>query len=205
MTEDTLEEEDNEDKKQLVLWYVDWVLPAFAGKLYYGEDIRRYKLLTDKVLINGVEKVNVTIASEAYGLLIWESCEVKWLHQCQYKKKYGKKAAFPKAKEEKDLDGNGIAYYAGKYTDPMGGQLPLGGITDAGITEYTKYVDVVKGWRAGTEIKEFHKYLLNLIREEHQCTEESAEAERAKKNKRKRRPTKAVRAPREKKITRLDE
>ena len=52
-------------------------MPAFAGKTWYGEDIQRYKLITDTVMINDKAKVYVTITSKAFGFTIWESCEVK--------------------------------------------------------------------------------------------------------------------------------
>jgi hypothetical protein len=208
MSEEALEQPKNALRKELLIWYFEDVLPAFAGKHWFGEDIHRYKLMTDTVLVNKVPKVYVTMTSEAFGWTLWESCEVKWERMFLFKKKHGPKAKFPKAKGEKDVDGKGPDYYAGRYTDSMTGQLALKGITDEGIEAFVKYCQQVKQLREADEAngKAMQRYALKIIRAKHGCTEETPEADAAKASKaKKKRPSKAVAESGPKKIARFDE
>ena len=67
-------------QKELFLWYYDVWLPAILPREFWKEDIRHYRLLTDACEIAGKQKVLVTVASEAFGLLMWENCRDKWVN-----------------------------------------------------------------------------------------------------------------------------
>lgn len=84
MTEAQLDKPENAKKKKLVIWYYDRWLPIVAGKHFWGDDIRYYHFPTDKIQITGNtpastgNKVLVTVASEAFGFLVLENCEVRF-------------------------------------------------------------------------------------------------------------------------------
>ena len=90
MTEAQLDAPENAKQKKLVIWYYDRWLPVVAGKQFWGDDIRYYHFPTDKIQITGNtpassgQKVLVTVASEAFGLLVLENCEVRFGNIWEY-------------------------------------------------------------------------------------------------------------------------
>lgn len=198
-----LEKPENSTQKDIFLWYFNDWMPAVAGKQWFGDDIKKYKLLTDLQDVRGTKRVNVTITSEAFGLLMYENCQVKWQRMAQYKAKHGKKARFPKAKDDKDLDGNGIDYYQAKWSDSNMGQVQFGGWAAEAYERFEVLKELVHGLRIEDEKngKAMQNYAKKLIRELHKVDEEAAPE---KKNGRKRKAPKE-RAPVAKKLTREEE
>ena len=74
-------------RKELKAWYVDCYLAAAAGVEFWGPTVRPYKLPTDTYEDNnGDQKVFVTKASEAFGLLQFENSRKRWLAVFVWKK-----------------------------------------------------------------------------------------------------------------------
>jgi hypothetical protein len=80
MNPEELKKDEMAIQKELFLWYYDAWLPAILPREFWREDIRFYRLLTDACEIAGKQKVLVTVASEAFGLLMWENCRNKWVN-----------------------------------------------------------------------------------------------------------------------------
>ena len=69
-----LDKAEHVQQKKLLLWYYDrgW-LPVVAGKHFWRDEIRYFKLLTDTQDVAGKQKVNCTVTSKAFGLLNYEN------------------------------------------------------------------------------------------------------------------------------------
>jgi len=107
-------------ERDLVLWYFDRYLPVVVKKEFFGDNIRFYKRYTDKMNVNGEQKVCVTLRSEAFGLLVMENCVKKWRKIFELKDTEGKKAVIPSK-------GEAALPHKGKWTDPKCGQVKFGG------------------------------------------------------------------------------
>jgi hypothetical protein len=84
-------------KINVLTWYIDHYLPNVAGIEYFRLHIRPFKFMTDLgAIVEGKNKVFVTITSEAFGLLVFENCRNKWLADLEYKKIHGARANVPK-------------------------------------------------------------------------------------------------------------
>lgn len=121
MTPEELALPANLASKNLLIWYYDRYLPAAARKEYWGDDVRYYKLYTDKINLKGKQKVLVTISSEAFGLLQLRNCAKKWKNIFVLKENDAK-AEIPSKKDNPET----IKYKA-EWTDPKIGQVKYGG------------------------------------------------------------------------------
>jgi len=178
MSPDDLAKKENAEQKEIFLWYFDRYLEVAAGKLFFGSDVKYYALPTDKRLILGVEKPHVTVTSESFGFLMYESCVKKWIKIFDYKKLHGKDAMIPKAKDD------GAKEYAAKWSDANSGQIAFGGWSDEAYTQFEAYKTVFIQLRKDDEAngKAIQKYAKKLMREKKGITAESL----AEKKKRKR-------------------
>ena len=121
MTPEELALPANLASKNLLIWYYDRYLPAAARKEYWGDDVRYYKLYTDKINLKGKQKVLVTISSEAFGLLQLRNCAKKWKNIFVLKENDAK-AEIPSKKDNPET----IKCKA-EWTDPKIGQVKYGG------------------------------------------------------------------------------
>jgi len=78
----------NESDKQILLWYQDCYLPVVHGLEYWGPKYRHFCFPTDKVPMSHDKKERIlcTVASEAFGLMVYENCRDKWLNIMKLKK-----------------------------------------------------------------------------------------------------------------------
>ncbi len=159
LTPQNLEKTENAEAKTFLLWYYERYLPVVAGKPYWSEDIKYYQLLTDTQDINGKQKVHVTVTSEAFGLLVWENCYVKWLKIFQLKAE-DEDADIPRGKEE------GAQEFAGKWSDANCGQQKFGGWHEDAYAYFEEVTTFVEDWRKqdGENGKVLQKYFLECLR-----------------------------------------
>ena len=198
MTPDELDDPVNDTFNKVALWYFDRWLPYAAKKEFYNENIRYYKLFTDKMNVNGQQKVCVTITAEAFALLVLENCHTKWQKIFKYKKEHGKKAAIP-------AKGDAAKPYRGKWSEPKQGQVKLGGWNEAALVFMSQMEDKLVAIREedaqNNNIKA--KYYLELMRKKHGITD----AVPFKKGSRKKKKTSTDQPeqPKQKKLKRRDE
>ena len=83
-------------KIAVLTWYLDVWVPNVCLPIWWGPTIRPYKLMTDLTDVEGVQKVQVTKTSEAYGLVQFENSRDKWLEIFKWKKGNGKAKKCPK-------------------------------------------------------------------------------------------------------------
>ena len=109
-----------------------------AGLDFWGESIRPFHLVTDKMKVrgdpSGEKKVLVTVTSEAFGLMLYANGRDKWLADWEYKKG-NKNKRVPMYKK----DDPATHKFANKWSTSRTGQIKGGG-WDAGALEYLKKV-----------------------------------------------------------------
>ena len=72
----------------------EW-LPSVVGCDWWSPQIRPYKFMTDKVEVEGAQKVLVTVTSEAFGLVQCENSRDKWIENFKHKEANGRKSTVP--------------------------------------------------------------------------------------------------------------
>jgi len=197
-----LEKPEREVQRDLLLWYYDRWLPVAAGKHWWRDEIRFFKLLTDTQDVAGEQKVNCTITSEAFGFLSYENYYQCWQRQMKHKEQHGPDAPLPKSKTDEDEDGNKIEHYATKWSNSSTGQVKYGGWDEAACTAFDAHIAWVKNFREAevTNGKPLQKYALKLIQEKNKKKFDKASGKNNKRKKKKSPPS--SKKPR---MTRLDE
>ena len=194
---------DDEDLKELTKEIVQYLPNKELDIKWWRDDIRHYNLVTDTQPVAGVEKVNVTITSEAFGFLSYENYHDSWKKQMKYKEKYGPDALLPKSKKDIDEDGKDISYYKSKWSNSTTGQVKYGGWEDAAYQAFEVHKNWVKMWRENEEKngKPLQKYALKLIQEKNKKKIAKAK-ESGRKRGQKKQPTPQ---PNKAKMARIDE
>jgi hypothetical protein len=181
-----LEDPNYEAKLELLIWYVDVLLPAMVGHDQYGPNIRRFSMIVDKVTINNKKKPRVTVKSEAFGWVTWENCYDKWLN------------IIPKKNDDSDWvapaydkeDTSTHKWHVTKWSDQRSGQVPGGGWAPGAFTTLNARVKTILEFRRADHAAEpkwkMCKFALTQIRKKHKITEA------AHSNKRKRKKTPAA-------------
>jgi hypothetical protein len=196
----TLNEPKYKKAKELLLWYYDEWLPAILPREFWREDIRHYKLLTDTVEIAGKQKVLVTVASEAFGLLMWENCHDKWVNYFELKDKDGDKAPVPTGKHPE------AHKHQAKWSDGNSGQVKYGGWKDEAYDFFEKLKGQLKEWRKVEEEngKPAQKFAFDLMRSTHKKTGKTP-ADDKKTTRKKKKTSPVVVEPKRRKLTVEDE
>ena len=191
-----IDKPENADARTFLLWYYERYLPVVAGKPYWSDDIKYYKLPTDTQDIGGKQKVHVTVTSEAFGLLVWENCFAKW------KKIFDLKADDEEAEVPRGNTDN-AKDYTGKWSDANCGQQKFGGWHQDAYDYFEKMITFVEDWRKKDEEndKVLQKYWLKAMRTKKGIT--AAEPGGKRKRKAKKAPAAAPGAT--KKLKRRDE
>jgi hypothetical protein len=200
MSVDALNQPKHKTEKALFLWYYDEWLPAILPREFWRDDIRHYKLLTDTLEIAGKQKVLVTVASEAFGLLMWENCHDKWINYFEYKHKNGEKAPVPNGKHPD------AHKHQAKWSDGNSGQVKYGGWKDDAYDFFEKLKQDIKEWR---KIEEEHgkpaqKFAFDLMRATHK-KKGATPADDKKKPSRKKKTSPLIVEPKRRKLTVDDE
>ena len=195
MSPDELEKDDNKHMKDLCLWYFDRFLPVVAKKEFYGEDVHYYKHYMEKLNVNGVQKVAVTITCEAFGLTILQNCHKKWTNIFTLKKN-DPKAKIPAKKEDANYSN-----YQAEWSDGKCGKIKFGGWKEGALefmSEIEEKLVSIRTADAADDNKKA-KYYMGVMRKEHNVDEPGPAAK-------KRRGKQALPvAPKQKKLKRRDE
>lgn len=161
----------------MLLWWVDDYLGMFIGPTYWGPKIRHYKMLTDATYVShlNVQKVCVTITSEAFARLMYVNCRDKWINTFEYKKKNGEKAVIPNTKVDKET-----VKYQGKWSDTMTGRVKGAGWNPACKKVFNAYISDISDTRSKDEAEGWikHKLARNLVRERYNITEDAPSKKR---------------------------
>lgn len=165
--------------KELLLWYVDRFLPVAAGKEYFGEEIRYYQRITSAIKVNGELRVAVTVASEAFGLLVLDNCQQKWQNIFELKEKEGPNAVIPTKGPVYE------AKFKAKYTDSKCGRVKFGGWDKAAYAFYEETKGKVKEFRTVDAANAFdtQNYALQIVRKAHEITEDGPNKKRKRSKK----------------------
>jgi len=203
MDPEELGKQENLWSKKLVLWYYDHWLPVVAGKKWWRDEIKYFYLLTDTQDMAGVQKVNCTVTSEAFGLLVYENYQQVWERQMLYKAKHGVGALLPKSKTQTDDDGNDINYYQAKWSNSSTGQVKYAGWADEAYTRLATHTEWVRTFRQNDEQqdKKKQKYALTIMQEKNK--NKLSKSIKDKKKRARQEPPKT--APEPRKIIRIDE
>jgi hypothetical protein len=200
MSIDALNQPKHKLEKELFLWYYDDWLPAILPREFWREDIRHYKLLTDTVEIAGKQKVLVTVASEAFGLLMWENCHDKWVNYFKLKDDFGEKAPVPTGKQP------GADKHQAKWSDSTSGQVKYGGWKDEAYDFFENLKKELEEWRENEEKhgKPAQKFAFDLMRATHK-KKGATPADDKKKPSRKKKASAIVVEPKRRRLTVKDE
>jgi hypothetical protein len=199
MNPEELKKDEMAIQKELFLWYYDAWLPAILPREFWREDIRFYRLLTDACEIAGKQKVLVTVASEAFGLLMWENCRNKWVNYFKLKDE-DPTAQVPSGKHED------AKLHQAKWSDGSSGQVKYGGWKDEAYGVFEELKKEVKEWRKVEEEhgKPAQKYAYDLMREVHNKKGATPQDDK-KKASRKKKTSPVVVEPKRRKLTVEDE
>lgn len=179
---DSPEDDDHEEEQELLLWWCDEYLRMLVGPKTWGNEQRFYKMMVDKCYIPALkeEKVCVTTATEAFGLLIYENCREKWIKTFEYKQEHGKDAVLPTKKNDP-----ASAQFKGKFSDSQVGSIKGGGWSVDAFKNLNTYIAKVQQQR--TEDKDegwtMHKLAKTLIRKKHDITADGPRRGRRRKKK----------------------
>lgn len=161
--------ESYEKKEALLLWYCNEYLPMAAGHDDFGPSIRNYKMVVDKRSIDGVEKVCVTIPSEAFGWVILANCREKWVAIFEFKKANPNDEVPPF--EVKDNSTH--VYHTTQWSDSRSGQIKGGGWHSDAYTFFNACMTNVNLFRQRDKKAEWgtHALAKELVRQKNKITD----------------------------------
>ena len=137
-------------------WYVEKYTPRAVDDKYFPANIRPHERITSTCAVDGKQKIRVTIAREAYGLIQFENSRGRWLKcfewEDEQKKLPGNSARKPppsynKKKEEETKD------YKCKWSDHAQGQGT--GWDPVVYSVYDLKVNKIAKWREEDAAKNF--------------------------------------------------
>lgn len=175
------------ESNEILLWYMDKYMEVVAGRECWNKDIRTTKLVTDKIDVNGKEKIALTSASEAFGLLVYDNCRDKWQEMWKF---YKENPGVPIPK-----DGEEAQKFLAKYTKMEEKKKKSDEDSEATEVDGDKDPVVIQGWSAdGLQLfnelmieiyqqrqkdaengKKMQKHALEMVRKAHNITESSAQ------------------------------
>jgi len=194
MPELELDKPENDHWKQTLLWYFDRWLPVVAGKEFWGEDRRHYKKFDETMNINGTQKAPVTVADEAFGLLVLENCREKWVEIFKFKETHPAGSKIPTSGPE-------AAKFSAKWTDSKCGSKKYGGWTKA-LDAFEEFKLALLTIRNNEKANggPLYQFAMDLMRSAHNITGDSPGTK-----KRTRKTASPPTAPPPRKLTRLEE
>lgn len=156
-----LEKDENQKIREFIIWYWDRWLPIAAGRAYWDEKHRYYKMPTNVLEVAGERKVHVTITSEAFALLVYHNNREKWIAFWNHKKTHGKKAPIPTKGAEAQA-------HQAKFTNSKCGQVKFGGWSEQAYTFFEEYKGKLQAERAGDKEAGYTQFraALELVRAE---------------------------------------
>ena len=157
-----------ERKKELLLWYVDDLIPYCVGNDQWGKNTRRYNMMVSPVLINGKAKPIVTAKGEAMCWTIYSNCYKKWVHICR-EIRADPTWKIPKFKRNNESTHQ---YYDTRWSDNCSGKVTRGGWKPEAFTVFNAYTKDISAFRLEDHRAGWKKYRFakNLLRKEHNVT-----------------------------------
>jgi hypothetical protein len=176
-------EQTDEYKREYALfeWYNDVWLGHAGGHDDFGPSTRYYKMSIDQIQLKDYEKERfftaVTVASEAFALLIYENCQKKWAAVYIYLRNNKKKKTAPKFKKD---DKATHVYHTTKWSDSKTGQVKGGGWAPEAYDALNDYIKKMAKYRNkdGKNQWQLHKSALSIVRAKHKITEEEQSKKR---------------------------
>ena len=150
-------------KLAVLMWYYDHFLTIAAGHYYWGDNIKHYRTPVQTVDVLGVEKVLITIASEAFGLAVWENNYEKWSKLIKAKDQ-DPDFRVPQRKED------GAEQYDAKWSNQRKGKSTYCNWDKEGVKFYKDCKALVKAAREEDEAEERFKKALDLVRAKKKIT-----------------------------------
>ena len=118
------------------------MLSAASGSKYFGDKHRRtYPISKCKTTDN---KVAVPPGTEAFVIVMYENCYVRWLNMHDFREVQKKKGNIPKYSS---LNHDETKQWMGKYSDSCSGNSPYGGWSKEGIESFNAHSKVFKELR----------------------------------------------------------
>jgi hypothetical protein len=117
---------------KVLTWWMDSFIPMAVGLEFWGPNIRPFKYMTDKTVVEGdpagEEKVLVTITSEAFAYVLYKNGRDKWMADYAYLKNNPRAKMTPKYKK----DDSSTFKHANKWSNSnTGSMVGAGWHTDA--------------------------------------------------------------------------
>ena len=113
-----------------------------VGYDQFGPNIRRYNYIVDRVTIDGKQKPQVTIKSEAFGWVTYENCYTKWTHVVP-KKVEDFEWTTPACDKE---DSETHKWHVTKWSDSRSRQVPGGGWAPGAYSALNNNVKAILNW-----------------------------------------------------------
>ena len=147
--------EDNKKKRErklkVLIWYLDEYMPKMASVTYWGPTIRPYKLMTDKMKIEGHTGVLVTSSTEAFALLQYENSRKKWIEIFKWKDANGWRKTAPQYSSKKPE----TAPFKSKWSEAKNGQGS--GWDPIALATFNQRQDAIKEWRAKDKAEDYKR------------------------------------------------
>lgn len=166
---------ESKERNDLLLWYVDHYLEKLPGnKEGFPPEFRWYKLLTDTVQVEGLNVPAISVATEAFGLVVYKNCHDKWLEQFQFKLENPTKP-LPADKE-------------GLWTTSKTGKVAYAGWKDGGIEYFEQMKKMLKAFRESDKNNDYMmmNHALDLMKNKHRDLIEAKASNKKKRRGRKR-------------------
>ena len=190
-----------DENKPIILFYVDTLLPKFGGVGNpYGKNIRYYKRISEAISSKTSKKIDISEATEAFGVLICENSWARWMEEGRIKKEepraVGKQIHVLDDRKTTSSTVNPNKKFIAKmsefpllephYTIPHVGQKQYGGWSQKGIDRFVKLKKANGKARIKPHGIKWEKDVLAMLRKEFNITEDSYEAQRKIEGKQKR-------------------
>ena len=161
-------------------WYWHHLLQADAGCADWGPKVTKTTTISNARCKEYPDKKAVTLATEAFVVLVYENCRDKWVGIRDYFRDNPTEKKLPqRTKDNKDL-----AYNKSKYTDQNLGQQPFGGWTSDGLERFNAIKKLIKdAKKTGDHVKLETDYLAMVIKAEPQQVDKKTKKKMTKKRK----------------------
>ena len=151
-----------ERKVWVLTWFLDKYLPLAVGPEYWGTNQRLNNLLTDKIILPGdkskKKKCLVTSSSEAFSVMLYKNCRIKWINVCEWKRIHPNDD--PPAYDVKDDETH---KYHAIWSNSRTGSRDFSGWSIEALEYYEAKKAEVKQWRADDLAND--KYMIKLAQE----------------------------------------
>ena len=160
-----------------VLFYFDVMMPKFTGSSkFFAPAVRYFQEVSKAKTDPNCEYVDITVETEAFGLLVLDNCYDKWV---EFKRLYDsperndrkiiikQESKHGKSIDETEyfvLDAEANPKLKTKYSITNVGQDKFGGWSEEGLKKYVNYRKVLYNLRKNDKAKEYEAKVLQIMR-----------------------------------------